>query len=106
MQDLTQQELLHLVWEFTERRVHPGTPREDLIRLLQFEDVPLLDNPINKMRDGIMAYIEDNRGRLSLPCHGECYKHPDAVVVHCWLQLKADQREEEKSSGQSQEEST
>jgi len=31
-----------------------------------------------------------NQNRLSLPCDGDCYQHPDGMVLHCHTTLKED----------------
>ena len=86
--DLTLPELQQMAWDNFNVRVHP---RADLVQINDFlqykaDEVPL--SPVDAMREEIMDFIHQNHGRLSLPCHGNCREHHDAVVVWCHNQLK------------------
>ena len=47
-------------------------------------------NPVNWRREEIMKFIATSR-EMILPqfgCDGNCYVHPDAQVVLCWMNMK------------------
>jgi hypothetical protein len=83
--DLTRAELRHIVWQQLGIRVSPAATVEQMQDLLSYKlygrDLP--SNPVNALRDKIVAYIQENRDRLSLPCDGNCYNHPDGMVLNC-----------------------
>jgi len=81
------EELRHIVLEQTGVRVSPSTKLEDLHSFLQFNLEEIPETPINQMRNSLIAFIENNRSRLSLPCNGNCYEHHDGVVLFCYKQL-------------------
>ncbi|MBT3328161.1 MAG: hypothetical protein HN396_18205 [Gemmatimonadales bacterium] len=87
---LTERELRHIVWEQLGVRVAPNTPERQMLDLLSYKvsvrDLP--PNPVNLLRDEVVRYIRDNQNRLSLPCDGDCYQHPDGMVLHCHTILK------------------
>jgi hypothetical protein len=83
-------ELIQYLWDNLGVRVGPFISEEDIISLLNYDieaDEIKCDNPFNAMRDEIIAYIADNSGMLSLPCHGRCYEHCDLLVLNCHNQL-------------------
>ena len=86
---LTLPELRHIVWEQLGIRAPLTTPPIKLHNLLDYtiaaED--LASGLINSMRDKITEYILGHEGRLSLPCHGQCYEHSDGVVLNCYIEL-------------------
>lgn len=82
---LTSAEMRHIVWEQLGIRVAPEVTVQQMEDLLHYRVDPakLPHNPINDMRDSIMAFIQVNRDRLSLPCDGDCYQHGDVMVLNC-----------------------
>lgn len=88
---LTRAELRHIVWEQLGMRVAPEVTVQQMEDLLHYrldsQDLPA--NPVNDMRDQIIAFIQDNRDRLSLPCDGDCYQHADAMVLNCHNMVRA-----------------
>ena len=80
----TTAELRHLCWKQLGVRVNHTVSRKDLMSLLALKTLTTPHNPVNIMRDKIMAYIRANKNRLSLPCDGICYNHTDGVVLACW----------------------
>lgn len=82
---MTRAELRHIVWQQLGVRVSPNTTVEQMERLLHYQlqpdDLPV--SPINRLRDEIIQFIENNKDRLSLPCDGDCYQHTDAMVLNC-----------------------
>lgn len=87
---LTTAELRHLCWAQLGVRVSPDTQAQQMLDLLSYKrsvrDLPA--NPVNPLRDQVIRFIEKNRDRLSLPCDGDCYQHPDGMVIHCHTTLK------------------
>ena len=67
----------------------PTLTRPQIYDLLRYKGSDR-NNPINQMRDRILAFIEDRADALALPCHGRCYEHSDAIVVACDLELRTD----------------
>ena len=45
-------------------------------------------SPLNSAREEIMKFIENHRGRIILPCHGDCFRHADGVVAWCHSKLR------------------
>ena len=66
---------------------HPDTSKEEALEALDFRVPDPRRSPVDKMRQDIVAYIEENEGRLSMKCDGNCWDHPDGVVVACHLLL-------------------
>jgi len=88
---LSQRELLDMAVMQLGLRLHPGTPREQILGLLRYKGPDsLLPNPINEMRAKLVAFIQLHQNQLSLPCHGDCYRHCDALVVQCYVELQRD----------------
>ena len=87
---LTTAELRHIVWLQLGLRVAPSVTDAQMRDLLSYKldarDLP--PNPVNQARDEIIQYIQKNRERLSLPCDGDCYQHPDGMVLHCHATFK------------------
>ena len=81
------EELRHIVLEQMDVRVDPSASAEELHDFLQYKTRNIEKTPINKMRDNLITFIENNRSRLSLPCSGDCYEHHDGVVLFCYQQL-------------------
>ncbi len=82
-------ELLQEVWETKGARLNPSTDVPQIIDFLRDKsDVAL--SPANKKRDELISFIKSNKGRLSLPCNGDCYQHHDGVVLFCHSQLLED----------------
>ena len=77
-------ELRHLVYVHYNVRVHPGAPKEHLVKLLTLEKLGTPQHELNRIRDQIIAFVKENKSRLSLFCDGNCYKHSDAVVLDCY----------------------
>lgn len=68
----------------------PTATRMQMYDLLRYKQPEGLENPIDRMRDKIIAFIEERKKELALPCHGRCYEHHDALVVACYLELRED----------------
>ena len=95
--DLTRLEMQAIAWERLGIRAAPSTTKEQYLALFSFE-IPKEDlppNPVNNMRDELIAFIAAHRDQLSLPCEGDCYQHSDGVVLACYLQYKEDQKHAE-----------
>ncbi len=87
--NLTPPELRQVVWNQLDIRVSPIVTEETMHQLLNYE-VEEVDTPVNIVelaRISIMEYIRFNKGRLSLPCDGNCYNHADGIVLHCYAEL-------------------
>ena len=67
--------------------MHPSATEEEMEDLLNYRKSSTRRNPIDDHRDEIIEFIERNKGRLSLPCSGNCYEHSDAVVLFCHRSL-------------------
>lgn len=87
---LTRAELRHIMWTQMDTRVAAGVTEQQMLDILSYKsDVRSLPaNPVNRLRDEIIDHIQKNKDRLSLPCDGECYQHPDGMVIHCHMALK------------------
>ena len=87
---LTTVELRHIVWAQLGVRVRPDATERQMLDLLSYKESvrDLPPNPVNTLRDEIIQYIQENQNRLSMPCDGDCYKHPDGMVLHCHEMLK------------------
>ena len=85
--DVGFEELRHIVWEQMGIRVSPSAQPEQLHDILQYKTDDIPHSPINEMRDKLIAFIQKNRNKLSLPCDGNCYTHHDGQVVFCHNQL-------------------
>ncbi len=80
-------ELHHVLFAQMGTRTHPATPEEHIHEFLMYDRESLPPSPIDEMRKELLAYITKNSEQLSLPCHGECDKHSDGVVVFCYTKL-------------------
>lgn len=91
-------ELRQLIYEHYGIRVPPSLPSEILREIIEFKtelsEISNVENPYNLMRDAILTYIEENQGRLSLPCDGNCYNHTDLVVFNCYVELQRELNEQ------------
>lgn len=79
---------------------HPGATRAQMVQLLRYKvgaDEEQI-NPIDVLRDELLAFIAEHENELALPCHQNCYLHADALVVACQLQLRRDTDMETKLS--------
>ena len=92
LQYLTQRELLDIARIQLGRHLHPGATREQIFDLLRCKqpEPPMPSNPIDSMREEIIAHIQLYENQLSLPCHGDCRKHADALVVQRYIELSRD----------------
>lgn len=90
--ELQRAELKHILWEQLGIRVAPTVTCTDMHLLLHYtisvRDIP--ENPIDEMRDKLVAFIQTHKDQLSLPCNGNCYEHSDGVVLSCYRQFKED----------------
>ena len=68
-------------------RVSHLATKAHMLALLELRARVTPDNPINRMRTELIAYVAQNKQRLSLFCSGNCYEHMDAVVLNCHRQL-------------------
>ena len=84
------QELRHIVLEQMGTRPSLKASEENLYSFLNYETACIEENEFNNYRDQIMEFIRENKGRLSLPCNGNCYEHTDATVLFCHKQLMED----------------
>lgn len=87
-------ELLHLAWDHLGVRLPRYLTCEQIHEVLQYK-VPVetyAENKLNKMRNYIMAYIQGNEHKLSMPCNGDCYGHTDGVVLFCYRKLREEER--------------
>ena len=95
--DISIKELQHIVWEQLGIRPPRNATAQQLHEILQYRiherDLPR--NPINNMRDTIMSFIRAHKGRLSIPCSGNCYEHSDGRVIGCYIELEEDINESE-----------
>ena len=91
-ENLSVEELRHIAYEQLGVRVAASLSTDDIHDLLQYKTYPnqLPDNPVNQLRDRIIAFVDNHKGQLSLPCSGNCYEHSDAVVVTCYRELVRD----------------
>jgi hypothetical protein len=80
-------ELRHAVWRAWRIRPPADLTAEQLEDLLMLRQTTVKATPVNNHRDAVMAHIAKNKGRLSLPCDGNCYNHHDGVVLSCYAQL-------------------
>ncbi len=74
---------------------HPAMSREQLIRLIEGYDVCGVPNPIDNLRDGILAFLYERRETLAsqLTCpakavpfdHKACYQCTDLTPIRCAL---------------------
>jgi septum formation topological specificity factor MinE len=87
---LTLPELFQRCWDLLRVRAHPGSTKQELIQLLLSDDPTpnAHPNPVNQMREEIIAYINTDPNQLSLYCNGRCYEHPDLIVVSCYQKLR------------------
>lgn len=49
-------------------------------------------NPVDAMRNEVMEFVERHALILKpqLGCDGNCYNHPDGMVVHCYMNIKGE----------------
>ena len=70
-------------------RVTRSHTTSQLHEILQYKrDVS--SNPVDAMRDQLIAFISENKSRLSLSCDGDCHNHTDGVVLYCHASLLED----------------
>ena len=63
-----------------------GASKEALVAMwLGLDDVK---NPVDVIRDRLMAALKRNWDvwQYRLTCDGNCYSHPDGMVINCYLQ--------------------
>lgn len=85
-------ELAHIIWQQMGLRVHPQIDGRDATELLWY-NIPasaLDECPTNPLRRELMAFIEDHKDLLSLPCDGNCFGHSDAKVLQCYMEYQRD----------------
>jgi hypothetical protein len=92
VQTLTLPELRHIAWLQLGLRVSERATAEEIHALLVYKgDRGKQEKAkINRMRDTLMTFIQENERRLSIPCNGNCYQHPDGIVAHCYEELLED----------------
>lgn len=93
LSSMERNELLGVMWEQMGVRPSPNCSLDDMLAVANLEaSVGLVHDrgPVNKMRRELIGFIRDNETELSLECDGDCYKHSDGVVIHCWNQLQRD----------------
>tara|TARA_B100000886_G_scaffold340104_1_gene307931 strand:- start:221 stop:523 length:303 start_codon:yes stop_codon:yes gene_type:complete len=70
-------------------RVTRSHTESQLQEVLQYKrDVS--SSPVDAMREQLIAFISENKSRLSLSCDGDCHKHTDGVVLYCHATLLED----------------
>ena len=84
------QELRHIVWSQMGVRVSDSCSEEELRDFLDYKTSSIKESEVNNYRDELIEFIEKNRGRLSLPCNGNCYEHTDTTVRFCHNKLTED----------------
>jgi len=65
-----------------------GLSKDDAVKALSFNLKNPPTNTVDVLRREIVTYIQANKDRLSMKCDGDCFSHPDGVVVACHLLLK------------------
>lgn len=62
-----------------------GSSPEELVRMW-LGDIPV-DNPVDTIRERMIAELQKNWDvwAYRLSCDGDCYKHPDAQVIWCYI---------------------
>lgn len=90
LEEMNKSELVQLC-RFIGVRAHRGTLKKEMIRILH-DPHPVEDNPIDPLRDMIMEFLHAHmkilKSQLSLQCDANCYAHPDAQVLLCWIANK------------------
>lgn len=90
LENLTVEELRHIAYEQLGVRVPLTASPEEIHALLQYETHEIAENPVDVLRDRMIAFMARHEGRLSLPCSGDCYEHSDAVAIACYRELMRD----------------
>jgi hypothetical protein len=90
LQEMNKSELIQLC-RYIGVRAHRGMIKKEMIRILH-DPYPVEDNPIDPLRDKIMEFLDIHmsvlKSQLSLQCDADCYAHPDAQVLLCWITNK------------------
>ena len=66
---------------------HKGMTKEALARVLE-RTLEEEKDPVDFLREEVMDFIEKNREKIHLTCHGDCRLHSAAKVGQCHLILK------------------
>ena len=82
-------DLRHLVFKATGTWPNRAATRRQL-HLMLWHKSPVTQGSVGLMRIRLEAFIRDNKGNLSLHCHGQCQRHPDAMVAACYMELLQD----------------
>jgi len=98
LESLSRSELTHIVWEQLGVRVSSQAGQAELHSLLNYEleEQDLPPNPVNKVRETLIEFIQTYREQLSLPCNGNCFEHTDGTVMSCYHQFLEDRNAERK----------
>jgi hypothetical protein len=78
-------ELRHAVFRARGKWPCRSSTAEQLHEML-WHKTPVSTGPIHALRDTLVEYINEHSENLSLHCDGDCTKHPDAVVVACYME--------------------
>lgn len=92
VKNLKRPELTHIVWEQLGIRPGPSVSLQEMHDALQYRETGsgISSNPVNNMREELVAFIDSHRDQLSMPCNGKCYEHCDTIVVSCHAQYMED----------------
>lgn len=91
-------------------RAHRGMPLEDLQAALtalhRGEPAPTLENPVDRQRDVLIAFMEKNKEKIRDQLLGhcidvgmDCYKHSDMMVNACYQASRKVLEKKEEDNG-------
>jgi len=92
---LNSRELRELCWEKVKQRPIAGLSIKEAEVILSIKDESVRENPVNNMRDTMIEFIEKNQFKLAVYCDGNCYNHPDEIVIGCYQDYLKDTNQEE-----------
>jgi len=78
---LGKNELVGLCRQAGYKKAHKSMTPEELIALL--EGSISANDPMDPLRDEIMAFIAAHKNEITLSCDGNCYAHNWAKVLQC-----------------------
>lgn len=84
---LSREELETICFQQLGRWPSSSATADDIRRALRYE-AELPPSVEDEQRKELTDFITENRDRLSLPCNGDCYAHPNFVVRWCYEDLK------------------
>lgn len=90
---INKSEARSLIWKHMKVRVDHAAPAAHLRDLIYGNVSTTKQNRVNPMREELIEYIKNNKQQLSLFCPGDCYQHPDVMVLNCYTQLLNAQEE-------------